>query len=71
MFSMFKNLVGSKALTAEDLSPVLDKMKDHLICTCSLWLVHSFLSLLSAAVSESQNFLLSHYSFCVTRSQRL
>nr|KAG5699785.1 hypothetical protein BaRGS_013505 [Batillaria attramentaria] len=31
MFSMFKNLVGSKTLTAEDLAPVLEKMKDHLI----------------------------------------
>ncbi|XP_076438427.1 signal recognition particle receptor subunit alpha-like isoform X2 [Babylonia areolata] len=31
MFSMFKNLVGSKTLTADDLAPVLDKMKDHLI----------------------------------------
>ncbi|KAK7487182.1 hypothetical protein BaRGS_00021534 [Batillaria attramentaria] len=28
---MFKNLVGSKTLTAEDLAPVLEKMKDHLI----------------------------------------
>ncbi|XP_062566702.1 signal recognition particle receptor subunit alpha-like [Saccostrea cucullata] len=31
MFSMFKNLVGSKALTADDLQPALDKMRDHLI----------------------------------------
>ncbi|GFR97822.1 signal recognition particle receptor subunit alpha-like [Elysia marginata] len=31
MFSMFRNLVGSKTLTPEDLKPVLDKMKDHLI----------------------------------------
>jgi len=31
MFSMFKNLVGSKSLTAEDLTPALDKMRDHLI----------------------------------------
>ncbi|KAL8598050.1 hypothetical protein ACOMHN_062648 [Nucella lapillus] len=31
MFSMFKNLVGSKTLTAEDLAPALEKMKDHLI----------------------------------------
>lgn len=31
MFSMFRNLVGSKTLTQEDLKPVLDKMKDHLI----------------------------------------
>ena len=30
MFSMFKNLVGSKMLTREDLIPVLDKMKEHL-----------------------------------------
>lgn len=31
MFSMFKNLVGSKTLSKEDLAPVLEKMKDHLI----------------------------------------
>lgn len=31
MFSMFKGLVGSKALTVEDMTPVLDKLKDHLI----------------------------------------
>ncbi|GFO45885.1 signal recognition particle receptor subunit alpha-like [Plakobranchus ocellatus] len=31
MFSMFRNLVGSKTLSHEDLKPVLDKMKDHLI----------------------------------------
>jgi len=31
MFSMFSNLVGSKALTREDLEPVLAKLKDNLI----------------------------------------
>ncbi|XP_059145305.1 signal recognition particle receptor subunit alpha-like [Physella acuta] len=31
MFSMFRNLVGSKTLTSEQLGPVLEKMKDHLI----------------------------------------
>lgn len=31
MFSIFKSLVGSKNLTIEDMQPVLDKMKDHLI----------------------------------------
>lgn len=31
VFSMFKGLVGSKALTKEDMAPVLEKMKDHLI----------------------------------------
>lgn len=31
MFSMFRGLVGSKALTKEDMLPVLDKMRDHLI----------------------------------------
>ena len=31
MFSMFKNLVGSKMLTREDLIPVLDKMREHLV----------------------------------------
>lgn len=28
---MFKNLVGSKTLTREDLQPALEKMRDHLI----------------------------------------
>ncbi|EFA02325.1 signal recognition particle receptor subunit alpha homolog [Tribolium castaneum] len=31
MFSIFKGLVGSKNLTAADMQPALDKMKDHLI----------------------------------------
>ncbi|XP_067679324.1 signal recognition particle receptor subunit alpha-like [Haliotis asinina] len=31
MFSMFKNLVGSKTLTKEDAKAALEKMKDHLI----------------------------------------
>lgn len=31
MFGMLKGLVGSKNLTQEDMEPVLDKMKDHLI----------------------------------------
>ncbi|XP_056621629.1 signal recognition particle receptor subunit alpha [Triplophysa dalaica] len=31
MFGMLKGLVGSKNLTEEDMIPVLDKMKDHLI----------------------------------------
>jgi len=31
MFSMLQSLVGSKAIEAEELTPVLDKMKDHLI----------------------------------------
>lgn len=31
MFSMFRGLVGSKALTIEDMAPVLEKLKDHLI----------------------------------------
>lgn len=31
MFSMFRGLVGSKALTMEDMQPVLNKLKDHLI----------------------------------------
>ncbi|XP_077985006.1 signal recognition particle receptor subunit alpha-like [Glandiceps talaboti] len=32
MFNMFKGLVGSKTLSKEDLAPVLDKMREHLIC---------------------------------------
>merc|ERR1712013_84007 len=31
MFSMFSSLVGSKPLTREDLSPVLEKLRDNLI----------------------------------------
>ncbi|XP_052805260.1 signal recognition particle receptor subunit alpha-like isoform X2 [Mya arenaria] len=31
MFGMFKNLVGSKMLSHEDLQPVLEKMKEHLV----------------------------------------
>ncbi|KAJ8912650.1 hypothetical protein NQ315_012726 [Exocentrus adspersus] len=31
MFSLLKGLVGSKNLTASDMQPVLEKMKDHLI----------------------------------------
>ena len=31
-FSAFSSLVGSKAMTEEDVRPALDKMKDHLIC---------------------------------------
>jgi len=31
VFSMLKNLVGAKALTTEDLAPVLDKLRENLI----------------------------------------
>ncbi|KAJ8280371.1 hypothetical protein GJAV_G00053740 [Gymnothorax javanicus] len=31
MFGMLKGLVGSKSLSTEDMGPVLEKMKDHLI----------------------------------------
>ncbi|KAI8431998.1 hypothetical protein MSG28_004527 [Choristoneura fumiferana] len=31
MFSIFKGLVGAKALSAESMRPVLDKLRDHLI----------------------------------------
>jgi signal recognition particle receptor subunit alpha len=31
MLSMFKGLVGSKSITANDMQPALDKLKDHLI----------------------------------------
>ena len=31
MFGMLKGLVGSKSLSREDMEPVLDKMRDHLI----------------------------------------
>jgi len=33
---MFKNLVGSKMLTQEDLIPALEKFRDHLICMYKL-----------------------------------
>lgn len=32
VFSFFKGLAGQKTLTHEQVAPVLDKMKDHLIC---------------------------------------
>ena len=32
MFGMFKNLVGSKMLSEDDLRPCLDKFREHLIC---------------------------------------
>lgn len=35
MFGVLKGLVGSKTLTQEDMEPVLEKMKDHLIGTPS------------------------------------
>lgn len=31
VFSMFKNLVGSKSITMDDMQPALDKLRDHLI----------------------------------------
>ncbi|KAF5282191.1 hypothetical protein FQR65_LT02888 [Abscondita terminalis] len=31
MFSLFRSLVGSKSLSADDMKPALDKLKDHLI----------------------------------------
>lgn len=38
MFGMLKGLVGSKSLSREDMDPVLEKMKDHLIGTFGfLW----------------------------------
>lgn len=37
MFGMLKGLVGSKSLTFEDMEPVLDKMKDHLIGMVSVF----------------------------------
>ena len=36
MFGMLKGLVGAKSLSREDMEPVLDKMRDHLICKKSL-----------------------------------
>lgn len=31
LFSFFKGLAGQKTLTLEDINPVLDKMKEHLV----------------------------------------
>ena len=31
LFSFFKGLAGQKTLTLDDINPVLDKMKEHLI----------------------------------------
>lgn len=42
MFGMLKGLVGSKSLTREDMDPVLEKMKDHLIGTCAAGTTVSF-----------------------------
>lgn len=33
MFGVLRGLVGSKTLTQQDMEPVLEKMKDHLIGT--------------------------------------
>ncbi|MEQ2158035.1 hypothetical protein GOODEAATRI_008049 [Goodea atripinnis] len=35
MFGMLKGLVGSKSLSQEDMEPVLEKMRDHLIAVAS------------------------------------
>ncbi|XP_017578935.1 signal recognition particle receptor subunit alpha isoform X2 [Pygocentrus nattereri] len=35
MFGMLKGLVGSKTLTQQDMEPILEKMKDHLIAVAS------------------------------------
>lgn len=35
LFGMLKGLVGSKSLTREDMEPVLEKMRDHLISMTS------------------------------------
>ncbi|XP_053090760.1 signal recognition particle receptor subunit alpha isoform X3 [Pangasianodon hypophthalmus] len=36
MFGVLKGLVGSKTLTRQDMEPVLEKMKDHLIAVASM-----------------------------------
>lgn len=38
MFGMLKGLVGAKSLSQEDMEPVLEKMRDHLIGITSLLL---------------------------------
>jgi len=37
LFGIFRNLVGSKALTKEMLQPALKNMQDHLIGKFILW----------------------------------
>jgi hypothetical protein len=32
LFSSFKSLVGGKTLTQESISPVMEKMQEHLVC---------------------------------------
>lgn len=39
LFSFFKGLAGQKTLTLDDINPVLDKMKEHLIGNAFLVLV--------------------------------
>ena len=34
VFSFFKGLAGQKAITKEAIEPVLEKMREHLICKC-------------------------------------
>lgn len=51
MFGMLKGLVGSKSLSQEEMEPVLEKMKDHLIgMTSHLCVLSSSPSSFSTAV---------------------
>ena len=36
-FSSLKSLVGAKTLTSESMKPVMDRMKEHLICKCAFY----------------------------------
>lgn len=47
MFGVLKGLVGSKTLTRQDMEPVLEKMKDHLIGTPTVF---------HAVAYDSQNY---------------
>lgn len=59
MFGMLKGLVGSKSLTREDMEPVLEKMKDHLIGATS----HISQLPLSFSSTFKMNFSVIHSSY--------
>ena len=78
MFSMFKNLVGSKMLTKEDLVPVLDKMREHLvgkILKLTIFTMHNMKHGDPGQSAPRSVYASTHfdqgYSFCVCNSWTL
>lgn len=65
VFSMFKNLVGSKSLTMEDIQPVVDKMKDHLICKHFFFFVVFLLKVYISLFYSVQSIKDDHLPFSV------